>query len=320
MGFQDIIHWWPRAGFQRQVRKALESTVSSPIPPRAFLDGSGVIIVPSDPVEAALSAIAIGDFCKRLERPVRLAGPPGSLRWIPAAVGTPIEISENLGKRSFGEWLEFHRADRADWALLASTRPTALEEACLGWLGIGARFAPFGACRSSNAVNVQIQSDPGSSLDARMRRFMRVLQPELSPLPASPSARPQGPVLLEIPPDLPEKGSRCASWLRLITNMATHRSLLLAHSEALPPVIQDQVRSLGPRVALVHLSTAHEAQELARRARCWIGTRTPASALAALEGCPIHLVGGPATSRDFPHPELLTVSGKIGELDSRLVE
>jgi hypothetical protein len=73
-------------------------------------------------------------------------------------------------------------------------------------------------------------------------------------------------------------------------------------------------------VALVHLSSAHEVRELARRARCWIATRSPASALASLEGCRIHLVGRSTAAKDFPHPELLTVSGKIDELDTLDVE
>lgn len=319
LGFQDIRHWWPSARFQRQVRRALASTVSVPPPARAFLDGSGVVVVPFDPVDAALSAAAIRDFCRGLEHPVRLAGPPGSLRWIADVRATPIEIPETLGERSFPDWLEYHRADRADWCLLATVRPTPVEEACFSWLGSGARFAPFGVCRS-NPANIQIRTDPESSLDARMRRFMRVLQPCLPDLGVAPRSNPSGPILLELPPDLPEKGRRTRQWIHRIQAMVATRPLLLAHSEALPGIVRDLVCTLGPRVALVNLSSAPDVLELAHRAGRWVGARTPASALASLEGCRVHLLGPSDASRDFPHSERLTVSGKIDELDPREVE
>jgi hypothetical protein len=245
---------------------------------------------------------------------VRLAGPPGSLRWIPDAPGTaPIEIPDTLGGKTFSEWLEYHRAHRADWCLLVSPHPTALEEACLAWLGAGTRFAAFGACRSK-AANVLIQTDAETSMDSRARRLMRVLLPDLPALQDRPSTS-SGPVLLEIPPDLPEKGSKSKAWIRGITHMASHRPILLAHSEALPVSIHDLARSLGPKIALAHLSSAREAQELARRCGLWVGARTPATALAALEGCKVHVVGGSNGVEEFPHPERLTVSAKIDGLD-----
>jgi len=314
VGFRSITSWWPRSRLLRQVRKALESTVSSAPPPRSLLNGSGVILVPADPVEAALTALAVRDFCLQLSCPVRLAGPPRSLRWIPDQPGTsPIEIPETLGGRTFSEWLEYHRAHRADWCLLVSPHPTVLEEACLAWLGMGTRFAAFGACHSK-AANVLIQTDPESSLDTRTRRLLRVLQPELPALRNRPATT-TGPVLVEVPPDLLEKGARSREWMRRITEMANQHPILLAHSEALPESIHDLVRSFGPKVALAHLSSAHEVQELARRTGRWVASRTPASALAALEGCNVHLVGRSHGADDFPHPERLTISAKIDGLD-----
>lgn len=314
MGIQSIISWWPRVKLLRQVHKALASTVSVPQRARTLLNGAGVIIVPADPVEAALTALAVRDFCARLDCPVRLAGPPGSLRWIPDAPGTaPIEIPETLGGKPFSGWLEYHRAHRADWCLLVSPHPTSLEEACLAWLGAGTRFAAFGACRSK-AANVLIQTDPETSLDSRTRRLLRVLQPDLPALQDRPPAK-SGPVLVEVPPNLPEKGAKSKAWIRRIAKMADHHPILLAHSEALPSGIHDLARSYGPKIALAHLSSAREAQELARRCGRWVGARTPATALAALEGCKVHIVGGSNDAAEFPHPERLTVSAKIDGLD-----
>ena len=270
--------------------------------------------MPTDPVEAALTALAVRDFCARLECPVRLAGPPGSLRWIPDAPGTgSIEITESLGGKAFSEWLEYHRAHRADWCLLVSPHPDALEEACLAWLGAGTRFAAFGACKSK-AANVLIQTDRENSLDSQTRRLMRVLLPDLPALKARPQNK-SGPVLVEVPPNLPEKGSKSKAWAERIRGLADRHPILLAHSEALPTVIHDLARSYGPKIVLAHLSSAHEAQELARRTGLWIGARTPATALAALEGCRVHIVGGSNGAEEFPHPERLTVSAKIDGLD-----
>jgi hypothetical protein len=97
--------------------------------------------------------------------------------------------------------------------------------------------------------------------------------------------------------------------------MAAAHPILVAHSEALPPPLHDLARSFGPRVALAHLSSAKEVQELARRSGVWVGGRTPASALAALEGCRVHLIGSNESTRGFPHPERLTVSSKIDGQD-----
>lgn len=314
MGFQNIISWWPRSRLLRQVHKALESTISSPQRARAFLNGSGVVIVPTDPVEAALTALAVRDFCARLECPVRLAGPPGSLRWIPDAPGTaPIETPETLGGRSFSEWLEYHRAHRADWCLLVSSVPTSMEEACLAWLGSGTRFAAYGACRSK-AANVMIKTDAETSLDSRTRRLMRVLLPDLPPLQER-SPNKSGPILVEIPPDLPMQGSKPKIWIRRIEDLANRHPILLAHSEALPNSIQDLARSFGPKIVMAHLSSAREAQELARRSGLWVGARTPATALAALEGCRVHIAGESGDEEGFPHPGRLTVSAKIEGLD-----
>lgn len=270
--------------------------------------------MPKDPVEAALTALAVRDFCTRLESPVRLAGPPGSLRWIPDAPGTtPIEIPETLGGKSFSEWLEYHRAHRADWCLLVSPHPSPLEEACLAWLGTGTRFAAYGVCRSK-AANVLIQTDSETSLDSRTRRLMRVLLPNLPALQDVPPSKP-GPVLLEIPPDLPEKGLKSKAWIQRIRSLADRHPILLAHSEALPAAIHELARSYGPKIVLVHLSSAREAQELAHRSGLWVGARTPATALAALEGCRVHIVEGANGSEEFPHPGRLTVSSKIDGLD-----
>ncbi len=314
MGFQRIISWWPRARLLRQVHKALASTASTLPRARTLLNGSGVIIVPADPVEAALTALAIRDFCARLDCPVRLAGPPGSLRWIPDAPGTaPIEIPETLGGEPFSQWLGYHRAHRADWGLLVSPHPTPLEEACLAWLGAGTRFAALGACHSK-AANVLIQTGAEASLDSRTRRLLRVLQPNLPALQERPATK-SGPVLVEVPPNLSENGSKSKAWIRRIKTMANHHPILLAHSEALPSAIHDLARSYGPKIVLAHLSSAHEAQELARRSGRWVGSRTPAAALAALEGCRVHIVGGSNGAEEFPHPERLTISAKIDGLD-----
>lgn len=316
MGIHKIASWWPRTRLLRLVHKAMDSTISSPPPARSLLNGSGVVLVPADPVEAALSSLAIRDFCGRLSCPVRLAGPPGSLRWMSDPPGTSIEISDQLAGKAFSEWLEFHRAHRADWCLLATSRPTPLEEATLVWLGAGTRFAAFGACESK-AANVLIQSGEEASSDAQTRRLLRVLLPDFPSLHAPPPVK-AGPTLLEIPPDLPERGRKVKAWCQRLSQLASRHPILVAHSEALPQELHDLARSFGPRVALAHLSSAKEVQELARRTGLWVAARTPASALAALEGCRVHLVGGGDAAKGFPHPQRLTVSTKIDGQDLEL--
>lgn len=309
MGRASLISWWQRSRYMRQVAKAIDSTVSLPGAARSLLTGPGVILVPFDPVQAALANPFIQDLCQTLEGPVRLAGPVTSLRWAPETKLPPLEIPLGLSPRAFREWLEYHRSHRNDWCLLASREPAPMEEACLAWLGSGARIAAWDACRS-DAANVKLQTESEPCLDHHLRRIIRTVLPDFPRwTPSSPSK--SGPQVFEIPPSLSDKGSRTQALANQITRMATHQPLLLAHTEALPTTIADTVRSLGPRIALVHLACAKDVQELARRTRMFLGMRTPATALAALSGCPVRLIGSPQDAKDYPPEGVVVFSQKI---------
>ncbi|MBK9576016.1 MAG: hypothetical protein IPO40_02970 [Fibrobacteres bacterium] len=309
MGRASLISWWQRTRYLRQVTKAIDSTVGQPSKPRPLLTGPGVVLVPFDPVHAALANPFIQDLCKSLEGPVRLVGPVASLRWSPETSLPPLEIPMGLSPRGFREWLEYHRAHRADWCLLVSREPAPLEEACLAWFGSGARISSLGACLSDSA-NVKLQTEPEPSLDQHLRRTVRTVVANFPQRIPQLSAK-SGPQVLEIPPSLADKGSRTRAFADHITRLATIQPLLLAHSETLPTIIADTVRSLGPRIALVHLTSARDVQELAKRTRLFVGVRTPATALATLAGCQVRLLGPPEDTKDFPPEGVFAVSQKI---------
>jgi len=305
----SLISWWQRSRYLRQVAKAIDSTVAPPPRAQPLLSGPGVVLVPFDPVHAALANPFIQDLCQTLEGPIRLAGPVSSLRWSPETSLPPIEIPLGLSPKSFREWLEYHRAHRTDWCLLVSRSPSPLEEACLAWLGSGARIASLDACLSS-AANVKLQTQPEGSFELHLRRTLRTV---LTGFPHGIVAdRPKsGPRVLEIPPSLPETGGRTKAFVEQITRLATSQPLLLAHSENLPELIADTVRSLGPRIALVHLQAAKDVQELAKRSSVFVGVRSPATALAALAGCPVRLIGASEDALDYPSEGVQVVSLKI---------
>lgn len=309
MSRSSLISWWQRSRYLRQVAKAIDSTVSPQTKAQTLLSGPGLILVPFDPVHAALATPFIQDLCQTLEGPIRLAGPVGSLRWSPESSLPPLEIPLGLSPRAFREWLEYHRAHRTDWCLMVSRTPEPLEEACLAWLGSGARIAAFGACKS-NAANVKLHTQPEASFETHLRRTLRTVLTKLPDRVTLPPAK-TGPRVLEIPSALPEKGGRTRAFVDLIVWLATSQPLLLAHSENLPGLVADTVRSLGPRIALVHLNSAKDVQELARRSRMFIGQRSPATALAALSGCPVRLLGGPEDPMDYPSEGVHAVSQKI---------
>ena len=267
-------------------------------PPRALLEGSGVVVVPADPVEAALCSLAVGDLLRALDTPVRLVGTADSLRWIEDAPGDSIALPGTAGAAAFSGWMEATRRDRADWSLLLSPTPSPCEEAALAWLGNGIRLAKAGTCRTGSA-NVLLQSPGEDDLDASMRRLLRVLLPEL-PAHRPPTSSGSGSTLLEIPPDLPRKGRKVAIWERRLAELAGTGPLLVAHSQPLPDSIQTQVRALGTRVVLIRLESARTVRDLARRVGVWTGTRTPALALAALEGCRIHRIDPSDGNDGFP--------------------
>lgn len=315
LGRASLISWWQRTRYLRQVAKAIHSTVSPPTKASPLLTGPGVVLVPFDPVQAALANPFIQDLSQTLEGPIRLAGPVASLRWSPETTLPPLEIPMGLSPRAFGEWLEYHRVHRSDWCLLVSRQPAPLEEACLAWFGSGVRISALGACLSK-AANVQLQTEPEPSLDQHLRRTLRTVVAKF-PRPATQLAAKTGPQVLEIPPSLPDKGSRTRAFADHVVQMATTQPLLLAHSETLPPLIADTVRSLGPRIALVHLTCAKDVQELAKRTRTFYGARTPATALATLAGCQVRLLGGQEDAKDYPSEGVVVVSQKISrqELD-----
>lgn len=311
-GLRQVFSWWLRSRLLKQVRKALESTAASPPPPRALLEGTGVIVLPSDPVQTACSAFAIRDLCGRLEAPVRLAGSPSSLRWIPSSkTGTPIQTPDpKTSPREFAEWLEYTRAHRGDWSLLAAIHASPVEEAAFAWLGAGGRIATPHACPGGSA-NILLSAEHSDlPLDDQIRRFLRVVRADL---PGPPSVRnpSTGPIVLEIPDDLPEKGGLTRKWADAITKISTTHPILLAHFDPLPSSITELLRGIGSRVAITHLPNADDAIDLAGRARVWIGPRSPTTALAALSGCPVKLVGGQKASEGYPQSAVSTISGKI---------
>ena len=307
-----MLSWWLRIRLLKQVNKALESTAASPPPPRALLEGSGVVVLPSDPVLAACSALAIRDLCLALDAPVRLAGSPSSLRWIPSCrSGTPIQTPDpKTSPREFAEWLEFTRAHRTDWSILASFHAAPVEEAAFAWLGTGGRIASPHSCPGGSS-NITLSADPSdSSLDSRLRRVFRVVRPGLPALP-SPRIPTSGPVVLEIPDDLPDSGRLTRRWADTITKLSTGHPILLAHFDPLPSPITELIRGIGNRVALTHVPDADAALDLAARARVWIGPRSPTTALAALAGCPVRLVGSQKSTSGYPETGVSTISGKI---------
>jgi len=276
------------------------------------LEGTGVVVLPCDPVEAALSALVVRDLCRSLSFPVRLAGSPSCLRWIPeCGAGVPIQTPDpKSSPRAFAEWLEYNRAHRADWSLLASTYATPIEEAAFFWLGQGARIAVPHACPGGSANIIPMADQNLSEVDAYLRKLLSVLRPQIAQTEAKAHSR-GGPVVIEVPDDLPEKGGSTRKWANAITRIATSTPILLAHYEPLPSSISDLLRGLGPRVAITHLSNADDTLALASHAKIWIGPRSPATALASLVRCPVKLIGSQKSSKGYPEGQHLSISSKI---------
>lgn len=309
MGRSNVLSWWRRRRLTRQVDKATASTVSPIQRSSPLFSGPGVVLLPFDPVQAALAHPFVEQLCAFLEGPLRLAGPVTSLRWAPESTLPPLEIPADPSPASFREWLEYHRSHRCDWCLLLSPAPSPLEEACLKWLGTGARIASGEACLS-DAANVKLRTDPEQVLDAHLRRMVRIVLPNF-PVAAAEAAATTGPIVLEVPSFLADQGRKTRSFCDLVTRATTSQPILLAHTEPLPALLAEVVRSLGPRLALVHLATARDVKELARRARMVVGNRSPTTALAALAGCKVKVWGKAEDFSDFPSRNLRVVSGKI---------
>lgn len=279
-----------------------------------------MIVLPTDPVQAALSALAISEFCRLLPHPVRLAGTPSSLRWIPdAGCGPNIVLPDvRTSPRGFAEWLEYNRGNRGEWSLLATANATPLEEAVFHWLGAGARFAGPRACPRGSG-NILLAADTHATCyDAHLRSLFRILRPKIGELEFPPHA-PGGAVVLELPFDLPEKGPRTRRWADAITQTATINPILVAQFDPLPSSISELLKGMGARAAIVHISNANETLELAEKSRIWIGPRSPTTALAALTNCRVKLIGTAKSAADYPETASLTISGKIdwqGDLDA----
>jgi hypothetical protein len=312
VGIQQFFAWWVRRRLLSQVHKALQSTAAFPPPPRSILEGAGVVVLPSDPVEAALSALVVRDLCRGLAFPVRLAGSPSCLRWIPeCGAGVPIQTPDaKSSPRAFAEWLEYNRAHRADWSLLASTLATPVEEAAFFWLGQGARIAVPHSCPGGSANIIPMAEQNLTEIDAHLRKLLSVIRPQIAQLD-NPSHARGGPVVIEVPDDLPEKGGATRKWATAITRIATTTPILLAHYDPLPNSISDLLRGLGPRVAITHLSNADDTLALASHAKIWIGPRSPTTALATLARCPVMLIGSQKSSAGYPEIPSLTISSKI---------
>ena len=321
VGVRHFFTWWYRARLQKQVQKALDSSIEAPPPPRPLLEGPGVIVLPSDPILSALSAMAISEFCKFLPQPVRLAGPPSSLRWIPESESTGSHIltpDAQVSPRAFAEWLEYNRSNRGEWSLLATVASTPVEEAVFHWLGMGARIAAPRSCPRGSANVILSTPSIATCLDANLRSLIRILRPQMGELTFPPHA-PGGPVVIELPDDLPEKGRRNRLWADAITQIATTNPLQVAQFDPLPSSITELLRGLGSRVSVAHIANARETLQLAEKARIWIGPRSPTTALAALTNCRVKLIGNSKAAADYPETSALTISGKIGwqaELDS----
>lgn len=279
-----------------------------------------MIVLPCDPVQSALSALAISEFCRQLPHPVRLAGPPSSLRWIPeSGCGPHIVFPDaRTSPRGFSEWLEYNRGHRGEWSLLATPNATPMEEAVFHWLGAGARFAAPRACPRGSA-NILLATDTHASCyDSHLRSLFRILRPRLGEL-AFPPHSPGGAVILELPDDLPEKGRRTRRWADAITQIATINPIQVAQFDPLPTSITELLKGMGSRATVVHISNANETLDLAAKCRIWIGPRSPTTALAALTNCRVKLIGTMKSAADYPETASLTISGKIdwqGELDA----
>ena len=279
-----------------------------------------MIVLPTDPIQAALSALAISEFCRLLPHPVRLAGPPSSLRWIPeAGCGPNIVFPDaRTSPRGFAEWLEYNRGDRGEWSLLATANATPMEEAVFHWLGAGARFGAPRSCPRGSA-NILLATDSHAPChDSYLRGLFRILRPKMGEL-SFPPHEPGGAIVLELPDDLAEKGRRTRRWADAITQIATVNPIQVAQFDPLPSSITDLLKGMGSRATIVHISNANETLELAEKSRIWIGPRSPTTALAALTNCRVKLIGTLKSAADYPETASLTISGKIdwqGDLDA----